>query len=68
MKMSVRVSMRVVDGYDWAQNWRVGVWPAWKHRLSALIESRTEPTCCATTESTSRSILLNSSKHPQQPD
>ena len=35
--------------------------------LAALIASSTEPTCCATTESTSRSMRLNSSKQPQQP-
>ena len=46
------------------------VWPSVNVNdfLSSRIDASTEPTCCATTESTSRSMRLNSSKQPQQPD
>ena len=45
-------------------------WPSlnWKVARSWRMASSTEATCAAATESTSRSMRLNSSKHPQQPD
>ena len=37
-------------------------------RFRSLRQPRTIAICCAATESTGRSILLNSSKHPHDPD
>lgn len=34
----------------------------------SFLAASTTATCCAATESTGSSILLNSSKHPQEPD